>query len=230
MCAGQPPPHLCLPSPQRFIIIIIIIVICSPRILAPSQRLPRRLRAADTRPRPRGPGSRHAADRRRAPVDLGLADGHGDEVRGRGGHVGERGQEAGYHWWVRRQGGGFETCWFPLLSFFFSFFFSSQQKGEFSGWVCCAYGLEEVSRFEKLMVLFCVNACLRFPSWHQQAFKALQTAYIRLLQNPFYKPPSADEQHAPTAGGSKSGEITSHKFIAEVKRIGELWRPGLEKV
>ncbi|KAL8665481.1 MAG: hypothetical protein Q9202_002186 [Teloschistes flavicans] len=62
------------------------------------------------------------------------------------------------------------------------------------------------------------------------AFKALQTAYIRLLQNPFYNPPSADERHAPMAGGSKSGEITSHKFIAEVKRIGELWRPGLEKV
>ncbi|KAL8679188.1 MAG: hypothetical protein Q9224_007055 [Gallowayella concinna] len=60
-------------------------------------------------------------------------------------------------------------------------------------------------------------------------FKALQTAYIRLLQNPFYTP----DDHAPMAaskGGGSAGEITSKKFIAEVKRIGDNWKPGLEKV
>ncbi|KAI4190473.1 MAG: hypothetical protein L6R41_000778 [Letrouitia leprolyta] len=55
------------------------------------------------------------------------------------------------------------------------------------------------------------------------------TAYIRLLQNPFYTP----DDHTPMAaqsGKGKGGEITSKKFILEVKRIGDTWRPGLEKV
>ena len=62
-----------------------------------------------------------------------------------------------------------------------------------------------------------------------QVFKALQTAYIRLLQNPFYTP----DDHTPmvaTNGRGSAGEITSEKFIAEVKRIGDVWKPGLEKV
>ncbi|KAL8841063.1 MAG: hypothetical protein Q9170_001088 [Blastenia crenularia] len=61
------------------------------------------------------------------------------------------------------------------------------------------------------------------------AFKALQTAYIRLLQNPFYTP----DDHTPAAvqsGRGRGGEITSQRFIDEVKRIGDMWRPGLEKV
>ncbi|KAI4107731.1 MAG: hypothetical protein L6R37_001416 [Teloschistes peruensis] len=66
------------------------------------------------------------------------------------------------------------------------------------------------------------------------AFKALQTAYIRLLQNPFYTPSAGpDEQHhagGSRGGNNKSGEITSPKFIAEVRRIGEVWRPGMERV
>ena len=61
----------------------------------------------------------------------------------------------------------------------------------------------------------------------QQAFKALQTAYIRLLQNPFYVP----DEHTPMAvasgkGKGKGGKITSKRFIGEVKRIGEVWKPG----
>ncbi|KAL9000781.1 MAG: hypothetical protein Q9188_005582 [Gyalolechia gomerana] len=63
----------------------------------------------------------------------------------------------------------------------------------------------------------------------QQAFKALQTAFIRLLQNPFYTP----DDHTPMAaqsGREKGGEITSKKFFLEVKRIGDTWKPGLEKV
>lgn len=60
-----------------------------------------------------------------------------------------------------------------------------------------------------------------------KAFKALQTAYVRLLQNPFYDP----DQHTPTApnGEYRSGgtQITSRRFISEVKRIGEAWAPGI---
>ncbi|KAL8887915.1 MAG: hypothetical protein Q9205_007542 [Flavoplaca limonia] len=60
-------------------------------------------------------------------------------------------------------------------------------------------------------------------------FKALQTAYIRLLQNPFYTP----DDHTPIAATNRrgsAGEILSEKFIAEVKRIGDVWKPGLEKI
>ena len=62
-----------------------------------------------------------------------------------------------------------------------------------------------------------------------KAFKALQTAYIRLLQNPFYVP----DDHTPMAvasGGVKGSQITSKKFIDEVKRIGETWKPGMSVV
>lgn len=64
-----------------------------------------------------------------------------------------------------------------------------------------------------------------------QAFHALQTAYIQLLQNPFYSPddhlPLAKNAAVPT---STSQEITNKKFISEVKRIGESWAPGMAAV
>ncbi|BCS28889.1 uncharacterized protein APUU_70459A [Aspergillus puulaauensis] len=55
------------------------------------------------------------------------------------------------------------------------------------------------------------------------AFRALQTAYIQLLQNPFYCP---DDQVTMTNGAvqaSKPSHITDEKFITEVSRIGSLW-------
>ncbi|RYP44444.1 hypothetical protein DL768_009091 [Monosporascus sp. mg162] len=53
-------------------------------------------------------------------------------------------------------------------------------------------------------------------------FKAMQTAYIRLLQNPFYDP----DEHAPLDGrGGK--QITSRRFSQEMRRIGEGWAPGV---
>ncbi|MCJ1380524.1 hypothetical protein MMC17_003632 [Xylographa soralifera] len=61
------------------------------------------------------------------------------------------------------------------------------------------------------------------------AFRALQTAYIRLLQNPFYVP----DEHTPMAareGRGKGSQITSRKFIEEVERIGMVWRPGMGNV
>lgn len=50
-------------------------------------------------------------------------------------------------------------------------------------------------------------------------FRAMQTAYIRLLQNPFYNP---DE----TASAPAGRRITSRRFIDEMRRIGEVWVPG----
>lgn len=76
--------------------------------------------------------------------------------------------------------------------------------------------------------------------YDEQVFRALQTAYIRLLQNPFYDP----DEEAPmvttpapavTRGASDSsnlnggrrkagGEIQSRKFRAEVWRLGREWK------
>jgi hypothetical protein len=53
-------------------------------------------------------------------------------------------------------------------------------------------------------------------------FRAMQAAYVRLLQNPFYEP----DEHAPL-GGQGGKKITSRKFAADMKRIGEGWTPGV---
>ena len=63
------------------------------------------------------------------------------------------------------------------------------------------------------------------------AFKALQTAWIRLVGNPFFVP----EERPPMAvargdGKGGGGEITSKRFIGEVRRIGDGWRPGLSSL
>ncbi|KAK3331919.1 Sedlin [Cercophora scortea] len=53
-------------------------------------------------------------------------------------------------------------------------------------------------------------------------FKAMQTAYIKLLQNPFFDP----DEHSPPAGrGGK--KITSKRFAEDMRRIGENWTPGV---
>ncbi|KAF2490710.1 Sedlin [Lophium mytilinum] len=59
------------------------------------------------------------------------------------------------------------------------------------------------------------------------AFRALQTAYISLLRNPFYDP----DEHSPATANAEqrvgSTQITSRNFIREVKRIGDSWAPGV---
>lgn len=57
-------------------------------------------------------------------------------------------------------------------------------------------------------------------------FRAMQTAYVHLLQNPFYDP---DETTVPAGGkpGAAAKRITSRKFGDEVRRIGEAWAPGV---
>lgn len=53
-------------------------------------------------------------------------------------------------------------------------------------------------------------------------FRAMQTAYVRLLQDPFYEP----DEHAPLAGcGGR--RITSRRFEGDMRRIGEGWTVGV---
>ncbi|EMC97550.1 hypothetical protein BAUCODRAFT_67731 [Baudoinia panamericana UAMH 10762] len=59
------------------------------------------------------------------------------------------------------------------------------------------------------------------------AFQALQTAYIRLLRNPFYVP---DEHDPKLHKGRGSLQITSPRFINEVDRIGKAWLPGMTAI
>ncbi|KAL4929626.1 uncharacterized protein BDV17DRAFT_59987 [Aspergillus undulatus] len=58
------------------------------------------------------------------------------------------------------------------------------------------------------------------------AFRALQTAYIQLLQNPFYYP----DDHVTMANGAAQAAKPSHimdkRFVTEVKRIGSSWAIG----
>ncbi|KAH8693107.1 Sedlin [Talaromyces proteolyticus] len=61
------------------------------------------------------------------------------------------------------------------------------------------------------------------------AFRALQTAYIKLLQNPFYSPDSLGSKPQDSASKASIG-ITDQKFISEVKRVGESWSPGLSSI
>ena len=53
-------------------------------------------------------------------------------------------------------------------------------------------------------------------------FKAMQAAYVRLLQNPFYDP---DEHSPPSGQGGK--KIVSKRFTDDMQRIGEAWMPGI---
>ncbi|KAL1878235.1 hypothetical protein Daus18300_002152 [Diaporthe australafricana] len=53
-------------------------------------------------------------------------------------------------------------------------------------------------------------------------FRAMQTAYVRLLQNPFYEP----DEHAPLTGHG-GRRIHSRKFGADMRRIGEGWTVGV---
>ena len=53
-------------------------------------------------------------------------------------------------------------------------------------------------------------------------FRAMQTAYVRLLQNPFYEP----DEHAPLTGHG-GRRIVSRRFGADMRRIGEGWTVGV---
>jgi hypothetical protein len=61
------------------------------------------------------------------------------------------------------------------------------------------------------------------------AFRAVQTAYIHLMLNPFYMPDERTPLQVANYGG-KSPEITSRKFIGEIQRIGRTWYPGIGSI
>ena len=61
------------------------------------------------------------------------------------------------------------------------------------------------------------------------AFRAIQTAYIQLLQNPFYQPDDLPPMALANKEG-RSAEITSPRFKRELKRIGGLWTPGITSI
>lgn len=52
-------------------------------------------------------------------------------------------------------------------------------------------------------------------------FRAMQGAYVRLLQNPFYEP----DEHGAAGGGGK--RIASKSFEGDMRRIGEGWTVGV---
>ncbi|KAI0597370.1 Longin-like domain-containing protein [Biscogniauxia sp. FL1348] len=65
-------------------------------------------------------------------------------------------------------------------------------------------------------------------------FRAMQTAYVRLLQNPFYDPEETGSvalalgSRGPAAAAPGGGKrITSRRFAEEMRRIGEGWAPGV---
>jgi trafficking protein particle complex subunit 2 len=61
------------------------------------------------------------------------------------------------------------------------------------------------------------------------AFRALQTAYIQLLLNPFYTPDTMTPLQLANSAG-RSAQITSKRFISEVQRIGKAWFPGVQSI
>ncbi|KAL6236328.1 hypothetical protein BDW75DRAFT_206918 [Aspergillus navahoensis] len=58
------------------------------------------------------------------------------------------------------------------------------------------------------------------------AFRALQTAYIQLLQNPFYSPDDHGSMTNSAVQGIKPSQITDQRFIAEVNHVGNSWAAG----
>lgn len=61
------------------------------------------------------------------------------------------------------------------------------------------------------------------------AFRAVQSAYIALMLNPFYAPDDRTPLQIANYGG-KNPEITSKKFISELQRIGKTWTPGIASI
>lgn len=60
-----------------------------------------------------------------------------------------------------------------------------------------------------------------------KAFKALHTAYINLLKDPFYQTDKNSLLTSGTFRSRDSEEITSRRFINEVQRIGKAWSVGI---
>ncbi|PGH17971.1 hypothetical protein AJ80_04592 [Polytolypa hystricis UAMH7299] len=62
------------------------------------------------------------------------------------------------------------------------------------------------------------------------AFRALQSAYVKLLQNPFYNPDDDAPIAKTTMNSSGNLSTANNQFINEVKRIGKIWTPGITNI
>lgn len=58
-------------------------------------------------------------------------------------------------------------------------------------------------------------------------FRALQSAYVGLLRNPFFDPDEHGPQNVEVADALGRGKIGSQRFMALVRQVGEEWYPGL---
>src|SRR5689334_18253178 len=63
----------------------------------------------------------------------------------------------------------------------------------------------------------------------KSAFRAIQTAYVQLLLNPFYTPEEQSPLQLANNGG-RVAQITSKKFANELRRIGRTWYPGIPSI
>ena len=54
----------------------------------------------------------------------------------------------------------------------------------------------------------------------------MQTSYVRLLQNPFFDP----DEHSPPSGLGGGTKIRSRRFADDMRRIGEIWTPGVTEL
>ena len=61
------------------------------------------------------------------------------------------------------------------------------------------------------------------------AFRAVQTAYIQLLLNPFFTPEDRTPLQLANYEG-RAAEIKSKKFAAELQRVGRAWYPGIASI
>lgn len=61
------------------------------------------------------------------------------------------------------------------------------------------------------------------------AFRAVQTAYIQLLLNPFFTPEDRSPLQLANYEG-RAAEIKSRKFANELQRIGRAWYPGIASI
>ena len=61
------------------------------------------------------------------------------------------------------------------------------------------------------------------------AFRAVQTAYIQLLLNPFFTPEDRTPLQLANYEG-RAAEIKSKKFGMELQKIGNAWYPGIASI
>ncbi|PGH04748.1 hypothetical protein AJ79_06969 [Helicocarpus griseus UAMH5409] len=75
-----------------------------------------------------------------------------------------------------------------------------------------------------------LKPAINHPNVVGQAFRALQTAYIKLLQNPFYQADGATPVGRTTMLTSDHFKMANNRFIEEIRHIGECWTVGITSI